>query len=127
VEGGPELARVFSTRKWDHILYTGSTHVGREVMRAAAENLVPVTLELGGKCPALLTKSGVTPEAVASILGMKTMKNGQVCVSVDHVLVPAAQQAHFIELAQAHIREKIPGFFASEDSTGIISDRHYNR
>ncbi|MGE4323347.1 MAG: aldehyde dehydrogenase family protein [Sphingobium sp.] len=127
IEGGVALSQAFCTCKWDHLLYTGSTHVGREVMRAAAENLVPVTLELGGKCPAVLTRSGMTAKSVGSILGMKAMKNGQVCVSVDHVMVPAGEKARFVELAQAHMRDVMPGFFASDGVTGLINDRHYAR
>ncbi|CCW20079.1 Aldehyde dehydrogenase [Sphingobium indicum BiD32] len=127
VEGGEEMARHFSAQKWDHLLYIGSTRVGRLVMKAAAENLVPVTLELGGKCPALLTKSGVNPKSVASILGLKTMKNGQACVSADYALVPSSEKEKFLELVLRYSRDTIPGFFNSDDCTGIISRSHFDR
>ena len=81
--GGLELAQAFSATPWDHLLYTGSPAVGRQVMQAAAANLTPVTLELGGKCPAILTPGSVTPSNVESVIGTKIIKNGQMCVSVD--------------------------------------------
>jgi len=125
--GGLGLARAFAAQPWDHLLYTGSPGVGREVMRAAAEHLVPVTLELGGKCPALLTPSGVTEEAVASVLGTKLVKNGQMCISVDHVLVPRDQQARFVELALERARGALAGHAASGDCVGLINERHLAR
>ncbi len=122
--GGIELAREFTRLPWDHLMYTGSPGVGREVMRAAAEHLVPVTLELGGKCPAVLTPSGVTADAVRQIVGTKLIKNGQMCITVDHVLVPRAQLPTFVALA----REAVPpGHTASPDCVGIISERHLER
>lgn len=122
--GGLELARAFTRLPWDHLVYTGSPGIGREVMRAAAEHLVPVTLELGGKCPAVLTPSGVTPEAAEAIVGTKLIKNGQMCIAPDHVLVPRDQLDDFVALARA---AAVPGHAQSEDCVGIISDRHLQR
>src|SRR5690606_26553627 len=79
--GGVDLAKAFSTLRWDHLLYTGSPAIGREIMIAAAHNLVPVTLELGGKCPAILTEGALDESAVESILATKLLKNGQMCIS----------------------------------------------
>ncbi|MGE4425696.1 MAG: aldehyde dehydrogenase family protein [Solirubrobacteraceae bacterium] len=125
--GGLELARTFSSLPWDHLLYTGSPAVGREIMRAAAENLVPVTLELGGKCPAVLAPSGVTAEAAESIIGTKLIKNGQMCISVDHVRLPADRVDEFVGLVQAHVRDTVPDHSRTEDCTGIVSERHLAR
>lgn len=125
--GGLELAKAFPRQPWDHLLYTGSPGVGREVMRAAAEHLVPVTLELGGKCPAVLTPSGVTPAAVESVIGTKLIKNGQMCISVDHVRVPRDQTEDFVALAQAFAQGTAPGHSQSADCTGLITDRHLAR
>ncbi len=125
--GGMGLAKEFARQPWNHLLYTGSPGVGREVMRAAAENLVPVTLELGGKCPALLTSSGVTPEAVESVIGTKLIKNGQMCISVDHVLVPREDMDTFVSLALEFARKRVPDHSRSDDCVGIISDRHVER
>lgn len=125
--GGVGLAEAFSAQPWDHLLYTGSPGIGLKVMRAAAEHLVPVTLELGGKCPAVLTPSGLTGAAVESIIGTKLVKNGQMCISVDHVLVPRDQLDRFVALCRAHVAERLAGHAGSGDCCGIISPRHLER
>jgi len=125
--GGLELSQAFSRVRWDHLLYTGSPATGREIAKAAAERLVPVTLELGGKCPALLAPDSVDAESVKQILGTKAIKNGQMCISVDYCLVPRDQLEKFAELAQAYAREEMPGYGASGSCTGIISTRHLER
>jgi coniferyl-aldehyde dehydrogenase len=127
VVGGLELARAFTRVRWDHLLYTGSPAIGREIAKAAAEQLVPVTLELGGKCPAILTSDSVDAESVKQILGTKALKNGQMCISVDYCLVPRAQLDEFASLAAQHSREEMPGYSTSESCTGIISVRHMER
>ncbi|MFD8298846.1 aldehyde dehydrogenase family protein [Streptomyces bauhiniae] len=127
VTGGLELARAFPTLPWDHLLYTGNPEVGRLVALAAAENLVPTTLELGGKCPAIVHEDSVSPETVAQIVGAKLVKNGQMCISVDYCLVPRDDMARFADLVVTHLRERVPGFAASPDCTGIITERHLNR
>ncbi len=127
VVGGVELAQAFARVRWDHLLYTGSTAVGREIAKAAAENLVPVTLELGGKCPAILTADSVDAESVKHVLGTKAVKNGQMCISVDYCLVPREQLEEFATLAAEHVRREMPGYSASESCTGIITTRHLER
>ncbi len=127
VLGGVELARAFARVRWDHLLYTGSPSVGREIARAAAEQLVPVTLELGGKCPAILAEDSVDAESVKQVLGTKAVKNGQMCISVDYCLVPRGRLEEFAELAAAHVRDAMTGYAASESCTGIISNRHLER
>ena len=91
VTGGLELAKEFPTLRWDHLLYTGSTEVGRLIAKAAAENLVPLTLELGGKSPVVVLDDSVDANAVAQILGTKMVKNGQMCISPDYAFVPRDQ------------------------------------
>ena len=125
--GGVDLARAFASLPWDHLLYTGSPGVGREVMTAAAVNLTPVTLELGGKCPAILTPGSVTAANVGSIIGTKTIKNGQMCVSVDYCLVPRADLETFVDLSRAHLALTAPDYSRSRDCTGIVSLRHLDR
>jgi coniferyl-aldehyde dehydrogenase len=127
VVGGLELARAFSAVRWDHLLYTGSPAVGREIARAAAEQLVPVTLELGGKCPAILTEDSVDQESVKQVLATKAIKNGQMCISVDYCLVPREQLEEFATLAAAHADQQMPGYAESGSCTGIISSRHLER
>jgi len=101
--GGLALAKEFPTLRWDHLLYTGSPAIGREIARAAAGNLVPVTLELGGKCPAVLTADSVDVDAVRNVIGTKLIKNGQMCISVDYVLVPRGQSEMFVQHAQQYL------------------------
>jgi coniferyl-aldehyde dehydrogenase len=127
VLGGVELSRAFARVRWDHLLYTGSPATGREIAKAAAEQLVPVTLELGGKCPAILTEDSVDAESVKQVLGTKAIKNGQMCISVDYCLVPRERMEEFATLASEHARESLPDYCASESCTGIISMRHLER
>ena len=125
--GGLELAKAFTRVRWDHLLYTGSPEVGRQIAMAAAEQLVPVTLELGGKCPAILTDDSIDAESVKQVLGTKALKNGQMCISVDYCLVPRERMDDFARLAVEHVRENMPDFYSSENNTGIITERHLER
>ena len=127
VVGGLELARVFSATPWDHLLYTGSPNIGREVMAAAARNLTPVTLELGGKCPALMTSGSVTARNVESVIGTKIVKNGQMCVSVDYALVPRTDIESFVDGARAFMDRAAPDYARGDECTGMISTRHLER
>ncbi|MDX6684636.1 MAG: coniferyl-aldehyde dehydrogenase, partial [Baekduia sp.] len=127
VVGGLDLARAFSHVRWDHLLYTGSPAVGREIAKAAAEQLVPVTLELGGKCPAIVTGDSIDAESVKQVLGTKAIKNGQMCITVDYCLVPRERLEEFAGLAADHVRDEMPGFCTSESCTGMISSRHLDR
>ena len=127
VVGGLELARAFTRVRWDHLLYTGSPAIGREIAKAAAEQLVPVTLELGGKCPAILAEDSVDAESVKQMLATKAIKNGQMCISVDYCLVPRERLEDFAALASRYARESMPGYCESDSCTGIISSRHLER
>jgi coniferyl-aldehyde dehydrogenase len=125
--GGLTLAKEFPTLRWDHLLYTGSPAIGREVALAAAANLVPVTLELGGKCPAILAPDSVDAESVRSVIGTKLIKNGQMCISVDYTLVPRAQVDDFVRHAESYAGAELASYTASGDCTGIITERHLDR
>ncbi len=125
--GGLELARAFSALPFDHLLYTGSSNVGKEIMAAAAQNLTPVTLELGGKCPAVFLPGSVTPDLVNMVVGVKSVKNGQMCVSVDHCFVPRGELDNFARMATEFMTAAMPGYARSQACTGIISDRHLDR
>ena len=125
--GGLDLARAFADLPWDHLLYTGSPQVGRQIMQAAARNLTPVTLELGGKCPAVLTPGSVDAESVKSVIGTKIVKNGQMCISVDYCLVPRGDVDTFADLAVAFMQGAAPDYSRSAECTGIISLRHMER
>ena len=125
--GGLTLAKEFPTLRWDHLLYTGSPSIGREVARAAAENLVPVTLELGGKCPAIMAADSVDADSVRTVVGTKLVKNGQMCISVDYVLAPRTQLDAFVEHAERYFANELPGYASSDSCTGIITQRHLDR
>ena len=125
--GDIELARAFPTLAWDHLMYTGGTAVGRKVAAAAAPNLVPLTLELGGKCPALLAPGHVDTASVANVIGVKGYKSGQMCISVDHVLVPREEVERFVELASAYVRDELLGPTRAADVAGIINEHHVER
>lgn len=127
VNGGLELSKRFSQLKFNHILYTGNPAVGKLVMAEAANNLVPVTLELGGKCPAILQKGSVNDENVETIIGAKLLKNGQMCISVDHVLCPRDEIVNFTNAAEKLFKSKLSDYATSPDNTGIISERHLSR
>ncbi len=127
VQGGPAVAQAFSEQPWDHLLFTGSFAVGRQVMTAAARNLVPLTLELGGKCPVVLTPGSVTRSTVGDVIGTKLIKNGQMCIAVDYVLVARDELAAFVSGATEHVRATTPDYSRSPDCTGIVSSRHLDR
>lgn len=126
--GGLELARHFNALPWDHLLYTGNTTIGREVMLKAAENLVPVTLELGGKNPTVFTEEAVTLKNVRTMMSTKMIKNGQLCITVDHVHVPKASLKMFLRLVQAAIEESMGDYTHSPiASSAIINQRQRDR
>jgi coniferyl-aldehyde dehydrogenase len=127
VAGGLALAQHFPTLEWDHLMYTGSTQVGRSVAVAAAQNLVPVTLELGGKCPALIADDGLNAATVEQIIGCKTIKNGQMCVTVDYVLLPEAAREQFVGMVTQLFAVNLPHYASHPDTTGIINERHLDR
>jgi len=127
VVGGVELAKAFTRVRWDHLLYTGSPQIGREIAKTAAEQLVPVTLELGGKCPAILTDDSIDAESVKQVLNTKALKNGQMCITVDYCLVPRDRMEDFARLAAEHARDNMPDYATSESNTGIITGRHLER
>ncbi|HSG61542.1 MAG TPA: aldehyde dehydrogenase family protein [Pseudomonadales bacterium] len=127
VTGGIGLASHFSTLRWDHLLYTGNTRIGKEVALKAAQNLVPVTLELGGKNPVIMTEDAVTAENVKNILATKITKNGQICINADHVYVPKKQMAHFIELVSAQLAAWFDDYTTSDDICNILNHRQWTR
>jgi len=127
VNGDVDTARAFSALPFDHLLFTGSTHVGRQVMKAAAENLTPVTLELGGKSPAIIHPSFSTTLAASRIMTDKLYNAGQTCIAPDYVLLHESQVQAFSDAAEAAVRARYPDGFGSIDYTHIISDAHFKR
>lgn len=125
--GGAELSEAFSRLPFDHLLFTGSTRVGRAVMRAAAENLVPVTLELGGKSPVIVSRDAPIATAATRVMSGKLFNAGQTCIAPDYVLVPAEKRDAFVEAAQRAVAELYPTVMANGDYTSIVNDRHLAR
>ncbi|MGJ7606322.1 coniferyl aldehyde dehydrogenase [Variovorax sp. LT1R20] len=127
VNGDAEAAREFSSLPFDHLLFTGSTAVGHHVMRAASENLTPVTLELGGKSPAIIGPDANFEKAVERILVGKTLNAGQTCIAPDYVLVPEGQQQRFADSARRVFNAMYPDIARNTDYTSIVSPRHFSR
>jgi coniferyl-aldehyde dehydrogenase len=128
VPGGPEVGQLFAEMPWDHLCYTGSTRVGRLVMQAAAKNLVPVTLEMGGKNPAVFMDDSITADLLERFLYFKALKAGQVCTSPDYVMVPEGRIGEWVALASQQWSQLYPDSYVDHpDAAGIISDGHYRR
>lgn len=120
------VGEAFSQLPLDHLLFTGSTQTGRRVMQAAAQNLCPVTLELGGRSPALVGHDFDIRTAAERILYVKCLNAGQICTTVDHVYVPAGKVQAFVEQARAVVPQRYANL-ASPDYTSIISAAAYER
>lgn len=127
VNGDATLAANFSALPFDHLLFTGSTAVGRKVMLAAAANLTPVTLELGGKSPAVVAPGYPLQHAAARILTGKLLNAGQTCIAPDYALVPRGQLEGFVEAARLRAREMFPAGLESSDYCSIVNARQYAR
>jgi len=127
INGDADVARKFSALPFDHLLFTGSTAVGRDVMRAAAANLTPVTLELGGKSPAFIGPGARFEHAVDRIVLGKLLNAGQTCIAPDYVMLPREQVSRFVELATAAASRLYPLFDSNEQYASIASDRHFER
>ncbi len=127
VSGDAEVARAFSALPFDHLLFTGSTKVGKHVMRAAAENLTPVTLELGGKSPAIIGPGARFEHAVERIVYGKCVNAGQTCIAPDYVLLPREHQDEFIAAARRVFARMYPDFDTRAQYASIISERQHQR
>jgi coniferyl-aldehyde dehydrogenase len=127
VNGGPEVAQAFSSLPLDHLLFTGSTAVGRMVMRAASEHLVPVTLELGGKSPAIIADDYPIAGALDLLVFGKVVNAGQTCVAPDYLLVPEARQDEIVAELRRSVAAMLPKLADNPDFTAIINARHRAR
>ncbi|WP_460804867.1 coniferyl aldehyde dehydrogenase [Microbulbifer agarilyticus] len=127
IGGEADMARAFSSLSFDHLIFTGSTNVGREVMKAAAENLVPVTLELGGKSPAVIDRNMSVKTAVERMMLGKTLNSGQTCVAPDYVFCPRGRLDELVEEFRAVFSRIFPAFERSPDYTSVVNDAHFSR
>jgi coniferyl-aldehyde dehydrogenase len=127
VSGGADLGAAFSALPFDHLIFTGSTEVGRAVMKAASENLVPVTLELGGKSPAIVERGFSLSRAAKSIAYGKLSNAGQTCVAPDYVLVHESEVNAFVAAYRDAVSIAYPGGASDVAYASIVSQRHYDR
>ena len=122
--GGPDVAEIFSGLRFDHLFFTGSEDIGKKVMRSAADNLTPITLELGGKSPAIVDASANLKDSAASIVYGKLLNSGQTCIAPDYVLIAQESQDTFVQELQAAAQSQ---FSNSEELTGPIDDAQLAR
>jgi len=126
--GGPEVGAAFSGLPFDHLVFTGATSIAHHVMRAAAENLVPLTLELGGKSPVILGRSADMEKAAMRIMNGKTLNAGQICLAPDYAFVPKEKSGEFVQHVQNAVKTMFPdGLKDNDDYTSVINQRHYDR
>jgi coniferyl-aldehyde dehydrogenase len=127
VTGGAQTGADFAGLPFDHLLFTGATSVARHVMRAAADNLVPVTLELGGKSPVVVGRSADLQKTADAILTGKMLNAGQICLAPDYVFVPEERIDDFVASSQRSVARMYPTLLDNPDYTSVINQRHYER
>ena len=125
--GGPDVGEAFSRLAFDHLLFTGATSIAYHVMRAAAENLVPLTLELGGKSPVIVGPSANMDLVAARVMTGKTLNAGQICLAPDYVMVPEASRDDFVNKASDVVSRMYPTLKDNPDYTSVVNQRHYDR
>ncbi len=127
ITGGPQTGQDFCALPFDHLLFTGATSVGRHVLHAAADNLVPVTLELGGKSPAIIGAGADIARAGERIALGKMLNAGQICLAPDYMLVPEALEDQAIAAVTAGVTAMYPTLLANDDYASVINRRHRDR
>lgn len=127
VTGGPEVGAAFTSLAFDHLLFTGATSIAYHVMRAAAENLVPLTLELGGKSPVIIGESADMEKTATRIMAGKTLNAGQICLAPDYVLTHENQLQSFVAASQKAVAKMYPTLKENDDYTSIVNQKHYDR
>jgi coniferyl-aldehyde dehydrogenase len=127
INGGADVAGAFSELPFDHLFFTGSTKVGRLVAQAAAKNLTPVTLELGGKSPTIIDESANLATTAGRLTFAKFFNAGQTCIAPDYVLIPRSIQSKFVDAMKAAILKQYPTMKGNPDVNGIINERYADR
>lgn len=127
VSGGPEVGKAFAGLPFDHLLFTGATGIGKHILHAAADNLTPVTLELGGKSPVVLGRSADIARATERVALGKMMNAGQICLAPDYMLVPEDKEVEVVAGLTAAASAMYPTLLSNPDYTAIINDRHFQR
>lgn len=127
ITGDAAVAAAFSALPFDHIFFTGAASIGKHVQRAASENLVPVTLELGGKNPAVVSRDADIAAAARRIVGARLANSGQICQCPDYAFVPRAAVSAFVEASVDHINSRLPSIATNPDYCTIINGKHFDR
>ncbi|MCJ8203685.1 coniferyl aldehyde dehydrogenase [Pseudomonas sp. RGM2987] len=127
VLGDAQVGALFSAQPFDHLIFTGGTAVARHIMRAASDNLVPVTLELGGKSPVLVSRSADLATVVQRVMTVKTFNAGQICLAPDYVLLPEELLEDFVDEAARFVAAMYPTLRDNPDYTSIINSRNFDR
>ena len=127
ITGGPQTGGDFAGMAFDHLLFTGATSIAKHVMRAAAENLVPVTLELGGKSPVIVGRSADMDRTADAIMAGKMMNAGQICLAPDYAFVPQERMQDFVASSEKAIAKMYPTLLDNPDYTSVINERHFER
>lgn len=125
--GGPDVGSAFTHLKFDHLLFTGSGNIGKHVMRAASENLVPVTLELGGKSPVIVSDSSNINITARRVMFNKTLNAGQICLAPDYVYVHETEKDNFVEACKDQVSNFYSDLKYNPDYTSVINQKHYDR
>lgn len=125
--GGPEVGQAFAKLPFDHLIFTGATGIGKHILHAAADNLTPVTLELGGKSPVIVGQSANLKQAAERIAIGKMMNAGQICLAPDYVMVPREHEDAMIAEVGKAVSVMYPTLLANPDYTSIINARHRDR
>ena len=125
--GGPDVAAAFSSLSFDHLLFTGSTQTGKLVMKSASENLVPVTLELGGKSPVIVDENADLKNTATKVMRGKTMNAGQICLAPDYVMVPKGKSEEFVKESETAVKSMYENLKYNQSYTSVINEKHYDR
>lgn len=125
--GGPEVGQAFAGLPFDHMIFTGATGIARHIMAAASRNLVPLTLELGGKSPVIISRTADIESAVQRIMLGKTLNAGQICLAPDYLLVPEEKLEQVVDAAQRAVGAMYPTLLQNTEYTSVVNGRHYQR
>ena len=127
LSGGPDVGKAFAELPFDHLIFTGATSIGRHILHAAADNLVPVTLELGGKSPVIVGKSADIKQMTERVAIGKMLNAGQICLAPDYMIVPGDQERAVVDGLKSAASAMYPTVLANPDYTAIVNDRHFQR
>lgn len=127
ITGGPETGKAFSEIPWDHLIFTGAGSIAKHVMSAAAQNLTPVTLELGGKSPTIIGPDADVQKTTQRIAMGKMMNAGQICLAPDYLMVPQDKEQAVVDGIASNVAEQYPTLIQNDDYASVINARHKER